>query len=255
MKRTAILIYGAACYAMFLGVFLYAVGFIGNFGVPKTIDGEPYTPLWMAALVNAALLAVFAAQHSLMARPFFKRWWTQYVPKPAERSTYVLFTNLALMLLFWQWQPMGGSVWSVENPTARMALHAVCVAGWGLVLYATFLINHFDLFGLRQVWLYWRGKPYTSLRFVTPGPYKVVRHPLYVGWMMAFWGTPGMTAAHFLFAAMATAYILMAIRWEERDLMAFHGGEYARYRAQTPMLIPRMRADKPEPVAGAGADA
>lgn len=240
-SRIVIFVYGVAAYAMFLGVFLYAVGFIGNVGVPKSIDSEATEPFGMALAVNLALLTLFALQHSIMARPAFKRMWTRIVPKPAERSTYVLFTNLALMLLFWQWRPMGGVVWDAQHPAVRMTLIGLCAFGWLLVLATTFLINHFDLFGLRQVYLNLRGIPYTPLAFKTPGPYRHVRHPLYVGWLFAFWATPTMTSAHLVFALMTTAYILIAIRFEERDLEAVHGEAYAQYRKTVPMLVPSMR--------------
>jgi protein-S-isoprenylcysteine O-methyltransferase Ste14 len=180
-----------------------------------------------------------------MARPAFKRWWTQIVPPAAERSTYVLFSSLALILLFWQWRPIGGVVWNVDDPALRTVLHAIFAAGWLTVLITTFLINHFDLFGLRQVWLHLRGQPYRPLPFTTPGPYRHVRHPLYVGWLLAFWATPTMTLAHFVFAAATTAYILIAIRFEERDLEDAHGPSYGEYRRQVPMLVPRLRTTTP----------
>jgi len=188
---------------------------------------------------------VFALQHSVIARPAFKRWWTSIVPEPAERSTYVLASSVALLVLFWQWRPIGGVVWQVEQPLAVAALYGIFATGWLIVLVTTFLINHFDLFGLRQVWLHLRGKPYRPLGFVTPGPYRHVRHPLYVGWLLAFWATPTMTAAHFFFAAMTTTYILVAIRLEERDLADIHGAKYAEYRRTVPMLVPRVRLAEP----------
>jgi len=238
--RIAVFVYGVASYALFFGTFLYAVGFVGNLGVPKSIDSGAEGTFAGALLTNALLLGVFAVQHSVMARPAFKRAWTRIVPAPAERSTYVLFSSLALVLLFWQWRPMGGVVWDVRNESARVALHAICATGWLTVLTTTFLIDHFDLFGLRQVWLHVRGRPYTPLAFGTPGPYRVVRHPLYVGWLLAFWAAPTMTAAHLVFALVTTGYILGAIRLEERDLLAAHGEPYRRYRERVPMLIPRL---------------
>jgi protein-S-isoprenylcysteine O-methyltransferase Ste14 len=203
------------------------------------MDSTPVGSVWQALLVNTLLLAVFAVQHSVMARPAFKRWWTRFVPESAERSTYVLLSSLALLLMFWQWQPMGGVIWNVENATGRILLHAMFGLGWLLVLATTFLINHFDLFGLRQVWFFARGKEYRPLGFVTPGPFRWVRHPLYVGWLCAFWFTPTMTAAHLLFAVATTAYILLAIQFEERDLVDIHGRSYTEYRRKVPMLIPR----------------
>ncbi|MEW6332375.1 MAG: methanethiol S-methyltransferase [Pseudomonadota bacterium] len=240
MKRFAIFIYGVVSYAIFFGTFLYAIGFVGDFLVPKSIDSAPQGPLGEALLINALLLGLFAVQHSVMARPAFKRWWTRIVPKPAERSTYVLFSSLALIALFAYWQPIGGVIWDVQDPIGRAVLYGLFAFGWGLVLLATFLINHFDLFGLRQVWLHLRGREYRPLDFGTPALYKIVRHPLYVGWFFAFWATPTMTVAHLFFALLATAYILIAIRFEERDLVAEHGARYSEYRKQVPMLVPRL---------------
>jgi len=244
MKRTIILFYGVVSYAIFFVTFLYAMGFVGNLVVPKSIDSEPQVPFMQALLINTVLLGIFALQHSVMARPAFKRWLTKFVPTPAERSTYVLFSSLALIVLFWQWQPMGIVIWDVENPVARMMIHGIFLSGWLLVLLTTFWINHFDLFGLRQVYLYWQSKPYTQLKFVTPWLYKYIRHPLYLGWFLAFWATPTMTAAHLLFAVMTTAYILIAIQLEERDLIAVHGMSYVEYRKKTPMIIPKLFGKK-----------
>jgi len=241
MKRIAFFVYGCICYLIFFGTFLYAMGFIGNFAVPRTLDGVPVVPVGQAVVIDAALLALFAFQHSIMARRWFKEWWTRIVPQPLERSTYVLFSSLALILLFLEWQPIGGIVWSVEDPIGRLILRSLFAFGWALVLVSTFLINHFDLFGLRQVWLYLLGRPYSALPFGTPGPYRVVRHPLYVGWLFAFWMTPTMTLAHLLFSLATSAYILLPIQFEERDLIHFHGTAYQEYRQQVPMLLPFLR--------------
>jgi len=237
MKRFLVLLYGVICYAVFFATFLYAIGFIGNFLVPRSIDSAPMTSLGVALAVDIALLALFALQHSVMARPAFKRWWTRIVPVAMERSTYTLLSSLALILLFWQWRPIGAVVWTVDSETGRALLYAGFTFGWLLLLVSTFLINHFDLFGLRQVWLYFRGRPYAEIPFRTPALYKFVRHPLYVGWLFTFWCAPTMTAAHLLFAVLTTAYILIGIQFEERDLThAFPG--YAAYRKRVPMLIP-----------------
>jgi protein-S-isoprenylcysteine O-methyltransferase Ste14 len=240
VRRLLILTYGILCYVLFLATSLYAVGFVGGFLTPTRLDGPRQGSLAAALAIDGGLLVLFAVQHSGMARPGFKRWLTRFVPRPAERSTYVLLSNVALLVLFWQWRPLGGVVWEVPGEAARAAVSAVFAAGWLMVLVATVVINHFDLFGLRQVWLAFRGVPYTPLRFTTPGPYRLVRHPLYVGWLTAFWAAPTMTAAHLLFAVGTTAYILAAIRWEERDLVAALP-EYTAYRRRVPMLLPRLR--------------
>ena len=229
-------VYGVLCYLSFLASFLYAIGFLGNFGVPKSIDSGRHLPLALALGINVGLLTLFALQHSVMARPWFKAAWTRLVPEPVERSTYVLFSSAALLLLFWQWQPMGGVIWQTGE-VLRRALLALFAVGWLVVLVSTFLINHWDLFGVRQVSLYLLGKPYTNLRFRTPGLYRHVRHPLYVGWLLVFWSAPVMTSAHLVFAIATTAYILIAIQFEERDLVRFHP-EYAEYRRQVPMILP-----------------
>jgi protein-S-isoprenylcysteine O-methyltransferase Ste14 len=237
LGRITAFFYGVVCYLMFLGTFLYAVGFLGNYAVPKSIDSGPQLPLGHALAVNFTLLGLFALQHSLMARPWFKRAWTRMIPTPIERSTYVLFSSLALLLLFWKWQPTGGVIWNVESAYGRLVLKGLYVFGWLTVLITTFLINHFDLFGLRQVWLHLRGREYTPIAFRIPGPYRIVRHPLYVGWLLVFWSAPVMTSAHLVFAIVTTAYILVAIQFEERDLIRFHG-EYAEYRQRVPMILP-----------------
>lgn len=241
-RRVLVLAYATASYALFLVTFLYAVGFVGGFLTPTRLDGPGEGSVAAAVAIDLALLGLFAVQHSGMARPGFKRWLTRFVPRPAERSTYVLLSSVALLLLFVLWRPVGGVVWEVQGEAARTALYAVYAAGWLVVLGTTFLIHHFDLFGLRQAWLYFRGVPYTPLRFVTPWPYRMVRHPLYVGWLTTFWATPTMTVTHLLFAVGMTAYILAAIRWEERDLVAAHP-EYAAYRRRVPMLLPRLQLD------------
>lgn len=242
MSRVTALAYGTLSYVLFFGTFLYAIGFLGNIVVPKTIDSGVAGPLGTAVLVNALLLGVFAIQHSVMARPGFKKWWTRFVPTVVERSTYVLFSSLAFILLFWIWQPMTAPIWSLTDEVARDAMQGLFFFGVGLVLYATCLIDHFDLFGLRQVVLHWKGEPYSEKRFVTPSLYKHIRHPLYVGWFITFWATPQMTLGHLLMAIGTTAYILVAIIFEERDLSNALGADYRAYRAQTPMFIPRVGA-------------
>lgn len=239
-NRIAFFVYGLLCYVMFLGVFLYAIGFIGNFIVPTTLDSPLQGSIWSAFLLNVLLLAVFAIQHTGMARPSFKRWWTRFVPEPIERSTYVLFSNIAMILMFWLWQPLGGQIWHIENTILQAVIYSVFGLGWIVVLYSTFLINHFDLFGMRQVWLYLRGRPYTNLNFRIPSLYRYVRHPLYVGWLIVFWSTPTMTIAHLLFALTTTAYILIAIQFEERNLVDSLPG-YAKYCSQVPMLVPSLK--------------
>src|SRR5262249_22431266 len=214
-------------------------GFIGGFVVPTRLDGPPRGGLAAALAVDVGLLALFAVQHSVMARRRFKEAWTRIVPIPIERSTYVLFSSAALLLLFAAWRPIGIAVWSVTDPVAATALRVLFAFGFGLVLVTTFLINHFDLFGLRQVWLALLDRPYTPLPFVTPGPYRLVRHPLYVGWLFAFWMTPTMTLPHLVFAVATTGYILIAIRFEERALVGIHGRAYDDYRRRVPILVPR----------------
>ncbi len=243
-RRIAVFVYGVVCYVAALATFAYLAAFLENFAVPRSIDSAPQSPLCIALMVDLGLLLLFGVQHSVMARPAFKAMWTKVVPQAAERSTYVLFSSVAMFLLFWQWQPIGGVIWNIENAYGRIALYALYGAGWVTVLVTTFLINHFDLFGLRQVALQLIGGPYTGLRFRTPGPYKLVRHPLYVGWLMVFWSTPEMTAAHLLFAVGLTTYILIAIQYEERDLVQMHS-EYAEYRRRVPMMVPIGSSSQP----------
>jgi len=239
MSRIAFFIYGLACYLIFLAfVFPYAVGFLGNFGVPTSLDSGARQPWPFALAIDIVLLGVFALQHSVMARPWFKVWWTRFIPREIERSTYVLFSNVAMVLIFAFWQPLGMEVWRVGG-VAKYVIYTVYGLGWVTILYSTFLINHFDLFGLRQVWLHLRGIPYTPLPFREPSLYRYVRHPLYVGWILVFWFTPTMTASHLVFAVATTAYILIAIQLEERDLSnALH--EYRAYRRRVPMLLPKF---------------
>ena len=239
-KRLAVFAYGLVSYLAFFLTFVYAVGFIGNLYVPKSMDSAARMSFWPALVIDALLLLVFAVQHSVMARPAFKEVLTRFIPEAAERSTYVLCSSLLLILLFAFWQPIGGVVWSFSNPLVRNAINAVFGLGFGLVFVATLLINHFDLFGLRQVALYLARKPYTYLEFRTPLFYRYVRHPLYVGWLIAFWATPTMTCAHLLFALLTSAYILTAIRWEERDLAVVHGSKYQEYQKRVPKLIPSL---------------
>ena len=241
IKRIAFFAYGVACYLLFLATFSYAIAFVGGFAVPKTLDGPRSVPLSAGIGIDAALLTLFALQHSGMARKGFKKRWTRIVPWTIERSTYVLFASVALAFLMWQWRPLGGIVWSVGDPAERLILRALFAFGFGLVLVSTFLINHFDLFGLRQVWLSLLGRAYEPVAFRTPWPYRVVRHPLYVGFLFAFWMTPVMTVAHLVFAVATTAYILVAIQLEERDLLREYGSAYEEYRRRVPMLVPYAR--------------
>jgi protein-S-isoprenylcysteine O-methyltransferase Ste14 len=240
MKRVLIFLYGLACYAIAFVTLLYAIGFVGNLWVPKSIDSAREVPLGLALLVDGVLLAAFAIQHSVMARPAFKRWWTRIIPKAAERSTYILFASVALIVLYTFWEPIGGVVWSVQSSGGQAVLYGLYALGWALVFLSSFLINHFDLFGLRQVWLQLRGRPYTPVSFGTPVLYRVVRHPLYVGLLLAFWSTPTMTLTHLVFAIATTAYILIAIQLEEHDLVAEHP-EYAQYKKRVPMLVPFLK--------------
>jgi|SRR6266576_1649388 methanethiol S-methyltransferase len=241
MGKVIGLIYGVAAYFLFLVVILYAMGFVANWLVPKSIDSGTQGNIIVSMLVNAALLGIFAVQHSVMARPGFKAWWTQIVPQSVERSTYVLLSSSALILLYWKWQPLQGVVWDVEGSEGMNVLWGLCGLGWLMVLASTFAINHFDLFGLRQVYLNLRNEKYSHLKFRILGPYRLVRHPLMLGFVIAFWATPRMTIGHLFFAAATTLYILIALQLEERDLVTHHGEEYKEYKKQVPMILPLPR--------------
>lgn len=246
IARTAAFLYGVVAYLLFLGTFLYAIGFVAGAGVPKHIDSGPAAPLGEALLVDLLLLGLFAVQHSGMARPGFKRWWTRFVPRPIERSTYVLLASLVLVLLFWQWRALPAPVWHVEAEAGRMLLWGLQGLGWLIVLASTFMISHFHLFGLKQVGDHARGKEPAAPRFQTPGLYRHLRHPIMLGFLIAFWAAPVMSVGHLLFAAATTGYILLALQLEERDLVAFFGDRYRAYREQVPMLLPRLRGRRGE---------
>jgi protein-S-isoprenylcysteine O-methyltransferase Ste14 len=241
MSKTLSFLYGVVCYAVFLFSFLYAIGFVGNLVVPKSIDSGSESSLAQSLVVDLVLLGLFAIQHSSMARPAFKRWWTKIVPVQVERSTYVLAASLLLLLLYWQWRALPGVIWSVEGPAGKAILLGLFWLGWVTVLLSTFIVDHFDLFGLRQVWLYLRGQEHHHPPFQTKGLYRCIRHPIMLGFLIAFWATPHMTAGHLLFAVVTTIYILMGIQFEEHDLVQFLGKSYADYRRQVPMLIPFLR--------------
>jgi methanethiol S-methyltransferase len=238
MKRYAILMYGLVCYVIFFATFLYAIWFVFTMDAASS---DLSRPLSARLLIDAGLLSIFALQHSIMARQSFKSLWTRIIPAAGERSTYVLFASLALLLMIRFWQPLLGPVWRVKNPTGIMALRVLFLFGWGIVLISTFLIDHFELFGLKQVWCFFTDKEFKNLGFVTPGPYKFVRHPIYLGFVIAFWSAPTMTAGHLFFAIMTTAYILVAIQLEERDLTTFHGEQYRSYQQSVSMLTPWPR--------------
>jgi len=245
MGRFIALLYGLAAYAVFFVTFLYAVAFVGDMAVPKTIDSGAVASLPESLIVNLALLSLFAIQHSVMARPAFKEWWTQFVPKPVERSTYVLLASLALVLLFWQWRPLPAVLWHIDHPQLALAATALSHLGWLTVLSSTFLINHFELFGVHQVANNLAGRQMAAPRFRTPLYYKFVRHPIYLGFIIAFWATPTMTVGHLLFAAVTTAYIVVGILLEERDLIDLFGDDYRRYRNRVSMLLPWRKPAPP----------
>jgi methanethiol S-methyltransferase len=248
MKRYLTIGYGAAAYLLFVVAFLYAIGFVGNLVVPRSVDHAITASIGEAVVVNLVLLSLFGVQHSVMARPGFKRWWTRIVPTPIERSTYVMFANGVLLVLYWQWRTMPAVIWDVREPAGRLVVWSVFWLGWAIVFASTFMINHFDLFGLRQVYLAWRGKPYTELDFRTHLFYRLVRHPLMLGFIIAFWAAPTMTAGHLLFSIATTGYILLAIQFEERDLVATLGKQYRDYRSGTSMLVPLPRRRTTESV-------
>jgi protein-S-isoprenylcysteine O-methyltransferase Ste14 len=245
MSRTLALAYGITSYLAFLGAFLYAVGFVGNMVVPKTIDSGPAGSLPSAFSIDTLLLLLFTVPHSVMARSAFKKWWTRFVPRPIERSTYVLVSSLTLGTLFWQWRPIPGVVWHIANPALRLVIHALFGAGWLLALASTFQIDHFDLFGLRQGYLHAASREYTPVDFKVVGLYRFVRHPLMLGFLIAFWAASTMTVGHLLFAGATTAYILVALQFEERDLVRFHPEHYGAYREQVGMLLPFRKARRP----------
>ena len=241
MSKTLSFLYGVFCYAVFLLSFLYAVGFVGNLVVPKSIDSGAESSLVESLIINVMLLGLFAVQHTVMARPAFKRGWTKIVPVPVERSTFVLAAGLSLLLLYWQWRPLPGVIWSVEAPAGKAVLLGLFWLGWGTVPLSTFIVNHFDLFGLRQVWLHLRNQEYHHPEFQAKSLYRYIRHPIMLGFIIGFWATPYMTAGHLLFAVATTVYILIGIQFEEHDLVQFLGKNYDDYRRRVPMLIPFLR--------------
>jgi protein-S-isoprenylcysteine O-methyltransferase Ste14 len=244
VQRFVFAAYGVGCHLLFLLTYAYMAGFVGNLLVPISIDSTPSDAL-SGVVVDIALMGLFALQHSIMARPWFKRRWTQFVPQPIERSTYVLLSCVALFLLMWQWRSINAVLWDVQQPLGRALLWGLFAAGWVLVPAVSLMINHFDLFGTRQVWLFWKRRPYAELPFKTPMLYSRIRHPLYIGWTMAFWATPTMTAGHALLAVVLTLYMAIAVVFEERDLVAHFGDEYRDYQRRVPKYIPRLGAATP----------
>lgn len=242
MKRWTILLYGIFSYLMFFGVFIYMVLFAGNILIPKSLDSEPISGFAFALTVNLLLIFAFAVQHSTMARPWFKRWLTKFIPESAERSTYVLASNIAVIMIMAFWQPMGATIWQVESTLLKSAVMSVYFLGWAVLFLSTCMICHFDLFGLRQVWTQFTGQQYSNYEFRVPFAYKYVRHPIYVGWLMIIWATPVMSIAHLVFSMGMTVYILAAIPWEENDLIATFGKKYTDYQKSVPMLVPSPRA-------------
>jgi protein-S-isoprenylcysteine O-methyltransferase Ste14 len=255
MRRALFFVYGTVAYGFFFGAFLYMIGFVGNIVVPKSIDSGATMPLWQALLVNVALVGLFGVQHSVMARPAFKSWWTKLVPTPVERSTYVLLASVILALMFWQWQPIPAVIWRLQHPLAVTLLTGLFLLGWVTALYSSLIIDHFDLFGLRQVYLHLRNRPYTHPPFAIRSLYRLVRHPLMVGILIGIWSTPTMTAGHLLFSLLMTGYILVGVALEERDLVRHLGNDYLIYRSQTPMFVPALpsRQSPETPKLGGGA--
>ncbi|MFN0138075.1 MAG: methanethiol S-methyltransferase [Phycisphaerae bacterium] len=243
--RLAILTYGVVAYAAFLAAITYAIGFVGNWLVPKSIDSGIVGPIAQSLIINAALLSIFVAQHAIMARPTFKRWWTTIIPPAAERSTFVLAASACLGIVYWGWCPLPQVIWSIENQAIAIALNCVCLLGWAIVLYSSFLINHFDLFGLRQVWLHWRSRNAAPVGFRLVSLYKLVRHPLMLGFLIAFWAAPTMSLGRLAFALLTTAYIVLGTRMEEHDLVAQHGERYRDYQRTVPAFFPSMRRRRP----------
>ncbi len=247
MKRMAFFVYGVTGHLLFLATYAWLAGFVGNLLVPRSIDSPPTDPWPLAAAIDLGLIVLFGLQHSIMARPWFKQVWTRFVPQPIERATYVFISCALTMLLMWQWRSIDLVIWDVQNPLGRWLMHGLFAAGWLMVPAVSMMIHHCDLFGTRQVWLYLRGRDYTSLPFRTPLLYKRMRHPMYVGWAIAFWATPTMTAGHLLLAAGMSAYMLLAVVFEERDLVAAFGRQYAEYQRRVPMFLPKFGTILPTP--------